>query len=348
MSYLSLVPLRQNMQRVLIGILVILILIVLISGFNISGVFFQPLKTLRAIQRKKIHPVVSNNDLCYTEGVNHPIINWRIIRPNVNLMISVTGGFGNTIMAMALAFDACREHGIRSPTLIFERGGDFDFHEIVKPSFSTDGDDFPKSLCELFPWMNYSIVKSIGAPLVSLADSKIWTCRKSETFPVSLNVLQLTNYSKEMIPITDEGYSMVKQMVNPHIINYIKKNYQLEPGTMAVHLRLGQPTDDFIPLSPSAKNIIDFYNECKPTRILVFTDNKAMGEERMKSTGLEYTLVRDVNYVEYFLMSMCEHAMISDSTFSVSACRMGQMKNVQITTKNQVLKQNESWKVITP
>ena len=335
------------MKNILLVVILVILLLVILSGVNISGILFQPLKALRQFQRKKVYPALADESLEYTsEGVKPPTFDWEVRRPNVNLTVSITGGFGNTVMAMALAFDACRKYGLKPPTLMFEYGGDFDFHKIDEPTFESEVS--PKTIGEFFPWVNCNIVKSIGAPIVSLANSKIWTCKKSEEFPIHLNVLQLTTYSKEMIPITDEGYSMVKQMVNPHIINYIKKNYQLEPGTMAVHLRLGQPTDDFIPLSPSAKNIIDFYNECKPTRLLVFADNKALGEERMKSTGLEYTLVRDVNYVEYFLMSMCEHAIISDSTFSVSACRMGQMKNVQITTTNQVLKQDEAWKVITP
>lgn len=156
------------------------------------------------------------------------------------------------------------------------------------------------------------------------------------------NVIQIVDYSKVM-KISARAFDMVRRSINPKIFDYIRQNYQIAPRTMGVHLRLGQPTDDFVPTSPNWEQIVQFHKEYSPSQVILFTDNPGAADGIMRQTGLTYRCVNDTNYIECMLLSMCEYAIISESTFAVSACRLGNLKNVRLPNLNSGFKQDDSW-----
>lgn len=104
---------------------------------------------------------------------------------------------------------------------------------------------------------------------------------------------------------------------------------------MAIHLRLGQPTDSHIPASPDIEDINEHYLQYNPENVYLFTDNVPKATEVMGRAKFSYKLVRDINYIDLLLISMCDSAIISESTFSISACRLGNMSNVTVAVNNR-------------
>lgn len=323
-------------ERVVIGILAISILIVLIG----YGVVVQPLKAARYLYRNKMYPVEANPEKYYEDGVSQDSSPLSIKYPNVNLIVISYGGFGNSLMSLACAFEACIKYGLRPPIISYEKGGDFDFHKLGKPN--KEFLNAPESLNEFYPFIGSVITNSFMGSYLMTNSPTIWRATSLDNFPLKQTVVQITDF-RYTIKISDEAFNMVMRNINPKIFDYIRENYQIDEGTMAVHLRLGQPTDDFVPPSPKPKNIIEFYKEICPTKVLVFTDNKEKAMEVMKQTELEYNMVNDVNYIECLLMSMCSSAIISESTFSASACRMGNIKKVRLPHTAIGVKQDEEW-----
>ena len=325
-------------ERVAIGVLAATLLIVLIA----FGVIVQPLKAARYLYRKQVHVVDGIDDKFYTHGLTQIALPWEIRYPNVNLTVISYGGFGNSLMSLACAFEACLYYGLRPPMFSYEKGGDFDFHKLGKPSQPFD--DAPMSLNEFYPYLNSVITNSfMGSYLISNSPA-IWRARELKEFPLKQSVIQITDF-RYALKISDQAFNMVSRSINPKIFDYIRRNYNIGSDTMAVHLRLGQPTDDFVPPSPSPGDIVKFHQEMLPRKVLVFTDNKEKALTVMQQTSLEYDMVNDVNYIECLLMSMCSSAIISESTFSASACRMGNIKKVRLPHTAIGVKQDEEWTV---
>jgi hypothetical protein len=320
-------------------LLVVLVISVLLL-LTFAGVVAHPLKMMRKITRKVIYPTSVQPDLRYDVAIPPVGPDWEIKHPNVTLISVTMGGFGNTLITLASAYEACINLGLKPPILSIENGGDFDFHKIGSPRF--DFPDGPESLSEFFPWINIVVTDTfLGLRLVG-HQPKIWKARTMEDFPISRTVIQIVDYSSVM-RIGDHAFDLLRRNINPKIMEYIRRNYEIADGSMAVHLRLGQPTDDFIPTSPSAEQIVEYHNKWVPSKVFVFTDNKVKAKERMAETNLAFVVVEDVNYIECLLMSMCSSAIVSESTFAVGACRLGGMKKVAVPGKLESFRQDESW-----
>lgn len=323
-------------ERIAIGVLLVIIFIVLIT----FGVVIQPLKAARYLYRKKVYPVDGVDGKLYEQGIPQIALPWQIRHPNINLIVISYGGFGNSLMSLACAYEACLHYGLRPPVMSYEKGGDFDFHKLGNPSKPFH--DAPCSLNEFYPYLNSVITNSFMGSYLITNSPTIWRARELQDFPLKQTVIQITDF-RYALKISDQAFSMVMKTINPKIFDYIHENYQIGPETMAVHLRLGQPTDDFVPPSPTSGDIVKFYQETSPKKVLVFSDNKEKALAVMQQTSLEYVMVNDVNYIECLLMSMCSSAIISESTFSASACRMGNIKKVRLPHTAIGVKQDEEW-----
>jgi hypothetical protein len=287
-----------------------------------------------------MYAVEANPEKRYDKEITKDLAPWGVKHPNVNLIVISYGGFGNSLMSLGCAFEACLCYGLRHPILSFERGGDFDFHKLGKPN--KEFLDAPETLNEFYPFINSIVTNSFMGSYLITNSPTIWRATSLNDFPLKQTVIQITDF-RYTIKISDKAFDMVMKNINPKIFDYIKEHYQIGPETMAVHLRLGQPTDDFVPPSPKPNDIIIFHGEVLPSKVLVFTDNKDKAIDVMKETNIDYTMVNDVNYIECLLMSMCSSAIISESTFSASACRLGNIKKVRLPHTAIGLKQDEEW-----
>lgn len=327
----------MNKERWVIAILATVIL----SLLFFTGVVVHPLKAVRRLTRQTIHPCLVDAACHYEIPVEPPRWDWSVLRPNVSLYCMSMGGFGNSIVSLATAFEACLHYGLRPPVLSVEVGGDFDFHKLSSPHFNFPA--HPKSITEFYPWVHTTVSKTFLGIWAILNKPTMWKGDSLESFPAAGNVILSVDYGRVM-KLSTRAFEMVRNSINPNIYRYIRENYDIKPRTMAVHLRLGQPTDDFIPPSPSAQHIVDFQALHRPDRVLLFTDNPGEALKVMQDTGLEYATVSDVNYIECLLISMCEYAIISESTFAVSACRLGNVKKVSLpSSQNSGFKQDEEW-----
>lgn len=318
-------------NKYLIGVIAFLslaILLILIA----TGIIVSPLGTFRSVLRKKTYAVSADAMKSYVEPEPSMSFDWTVKYPNKNVYVLCYGGLGNTILALSLALDTCIKNGIKQPVLMYESGADFDFHRIDKPKYEFS--DYPTTLQEIFPWVNSVITRSVLNGWLSFSGVKTWKGTNDDVFPMdAVNVILLPTYSN-LSPISDEAFRMTKKLFSSSIINYINRNYKMDKA-MAIHLRLGQPTDEFIPASPSIEDIHEHYDTYKPENVYLFTDNITKATEVMKNAKFSYQLVRDINYVDLLLISMCETAVISESTFSISACRLGNMKKVSIAMNNK-------------
>lgn len=328
----------MNLTRLFIIIGIISVLLVLF----LSGMLVYPLNTIKRINRKKTYPAIVQESKVYeTEPLPQTIYDWKLSRPNITIYCLVAGGFGNSMIALASAFDACIHLGIRPPVLFFESGSDFDFHKLDAPRYEFP--DTPSGITEMFPSLNSIVAKSVFSIWGVLDNWKFWEAKSLESFPIGKNVVLLPHY-KQIYRLSDAAWAMARKSLNPKIIDYINRNYNIRPNTMAVHLRLGQPTDDFFPPHPSEQDVVNFHQSNQPGRVIVFTDNREKAVNFMSKTNLPYELISETNYIEFILLSMCEMAIISESTFSVCACRLGNIKNVSLPdTKRAGFTQDDAW-----
>jgi hypothetical protein len=99
--------------------------------------------------------------------------------------------------------------------------------------------------------------------------------------------------------------------------DYIKKrleNYNTE-DVCSIHIRRG----DFLTPNNTTEILeMDYYCEAllkvDARKFFIFSDDHAWCRERFK--GDRYTFIRDINYVELFLMSRCRENIIANSSFS--------------------------------
>jgi hypothetical protein len=307
------------------SLLLLVFLIVLWLSFQ--GVLFQPMKAYRFLTRKKIFPAVSNACVC-RQVDQSPSFQWGIRHPNVHIYVLITGGLGNTLMAFSCALEAARSLGIKPPVLLVEKGGDFDFHHIHPSKFT---DLSIRSIGELLPCTHVLTSTSFIQTLSGLSDRKEWLATTMSNFPLANSVIQITNYN-ECMGIHDDTFQVVRSCINKDIETYIEQHYgsrESFQGTLAIHIRMGQDTDDFIPPSPSREDIDKLIQETLPARIMVFTDN--IPKARAVIGDMDVQWVSDTSYVECLLMGMCGSAIISHSTFSIMGCRLYSSKDVTIT-----------------
>lgn len=305
----------------LIVIITIIFVFVLIEGYVVN-----PRSLLVKMTRKKAFP--SKADITkLIRPSKSPHVDWTVIRPNTTVNTLVLGGLGNTLMAYSVGCEASRRHGLRPPTLIIEPEGEFDFHRITEAKFGFK----PTSINEILPWANTCIMNSGFNVLTSMNNMAIWMGINHESFPVKRNVIQITHYETPA-EVSDETFDFVRRSINGEIYSYIETNYGDLSDCMAVHLRMGQPTDWFTPPSPSSEDIMNHYNKYKPSRVLIFTDNKPLAEKVLESCPLPNILwVGESGPIELFMVGMCSSAVISHSTFSVMGCRLFGRKQVSIS-----------------
>lgn len=330
------------MKTLLIVGITLLILSVLLTGVVIS-----PRYVWRYMTRKVVyHQVVEVGRNTPVSG-RAPEPDWELSRLNSNLLILVTGGIGNTLLTLAAGSDACRRWGMRPPCVVLETGSDFDYHKISPSKYPGMRVD---SISELLPWTPLVVSKSFYTPFLFFHDTKTWNSRSIEDFPVSTTVLQVTEF-RDMMGVSDEAFDYVRRSLNPNLFSYINSNYKFTPGCMALHLRMGQPTDDFMPPHPTRENIIDFISRNHPDKIMIFADSRESAEKHV--SGIQFPCmvewVGDTGIVECLMIGMCSCALISHSTFSVVGSRLGKLKNVEVCvgrkSSDYIKVMDEAWKI---
>lgn len=117
------------------------------------------------------------------------------------------------------------------------------------------------------------------------------------------------------------------------IIEYInsKYNHILQYKTLAIHVRVG---GDRVSLQHSHKNVsLDYYNkaialilEKDPTieKYIIFSDNIEYCKTQFGHSEDIIYIEKEPNYIDLFLMSMCSHNIIANSTFSWWASYLNQ------------------------
>jgi hypothetical protein len=308
-------------------VLLLTLVLVILLWLVFQGVLFQPMKAYRFLTRKKIFSANANPDECkQVEQISS--FQWGVRYPNVNIYVLVTGGLGNTLMALTCALEAAKTLGIKAPTLLVERGGDFDFHKISPTKF---GGLSIGSIGEMFPCTNVLTSESFVQTISGMGGRKEWFATSMDNFPLANSVIQITKYN-DCMAIQDDTFQVVRSSINKEIETYIEKHYGSRESlktTLAIHLRMGQDTDDFIPPSPSKEDIQNMIDQTSPETIMVFTDNHPRAREVIGDLDVQW--VSDTSYVECLLMGMCGKAIVSHSTFSIMGCRLYQSKNVTIT-----------------
>jgi hypothetical protein len=330
------------MKSLLLVGVTLFILAILLTGYVVS-----PRYVWRYMTRKRVYHQVA--ELSRASAVPGPAPEpfWELSRLNSSLVILVTGGIGNTLLTLAAGTDACIRYGMRPPGLVLERGSDFDYHKI--PATKYPGVSV-ETLSEIVPWCPVIVSKSFYTPFLFFHDTKIWNTKSLEDFPLASTVLQITEF-KDMMEVSDQAFGYVRGLINPNLVSYIDRNYVFTPRCMALHLRMGQPTDDFMPPHPSRENILDFIRDHSPDKIMVFADSRNAAEDHIREIQFpcELEWVGDTGIVECLMIGMCASALISHSTFSVVGCRMGGRKDVTICVgKNScdyVRVMDPSWKI---
>lgn len=307
---------------IILGVSLVVIFIVL------TGYIVSPRYIWRYMTRKKVYRQVAEITREVSVPGPSPQPSWELSRLNSSILILVTGGIGNTLLTLAAGTDACIRYGMRPPCLVLETGSDFDYHRIPQTKFPGVS---VETISEIVPWCPVIVSKSFYTPFLFFHDTKIWNTKSLDDFPSSSTVLQVTEF-KDMMCVSDKAFEYVRSTINPNIISYIDQNYTFTPRCMALHLRMGQLTDDFMPPHPTKENIMNFVKSHIPDKIMVFADSRKSAEEHI--SGMEFPCeiewIGDTGIVECLMIGMCSSALISHSTFSVVGCRMGGLKDVTI------------------
>jgi hypothetical protein len=331
-----------NYSRIALVILVVvLVLFVLAEGYLVN-----PRSLAVKLSRKKVYPSKADVGKMITPN-QAPTIDWELKLPNVTLNTMIFGGLGNTLMAYVVGCEASRRFGLRPPTLVIEPEGEFDFHRIgaAKHGFQ------PTSVNEILPWASTSIMNSGLNVVTTLNNKSLWMGIDYENIKLNRNIIQVTNYEL-VAKVSDESFDFVRRSVNREIYDYIQLHYGDLSECMAVHLRMGQPTDWFAPPHPDPEDILDHYKKYPSKRVLIFTDNKPLAEELVSKCNLpNIQWVGESGPIELFMIGACGSAVISHSTFSVMGCRLFNRKNVSISIcssevhfKNML---DDSWNIIS-
>jgi hypothetical protein len=307
-------------------IILIFLLVFIVTYVIAEGYIFSPRTFFMRMTRKKIYQSRAQVEKQIAPN-RAPEIDWEITSPNMTMHTMILGGLGNTLMAYSVGVEACRRLGMRPPNLVAESEGEFDFHNITPSKFGF----LPTSINEILPWASTLIINSGFNLATMLKDKSLWMANDYNKISKKRNIVQITNY--EIIEkVSDETCDFVRRSINKEIYDYIEKHYGDLSNSMAVHLRMGQPTDYFAPPHPEAEDILQHYNMYKPERVLIFTDNRSLAEEIIEKCNIPNVLwVGESGPIELFMVGMCGSAVISHSTFSVMGCRLFKRKNVSIS-----------------
>lgn len=322
------IPLTKKMNRVLVlSIVLILVIYVLYQGWVISPRLF-----IRYIKGKKTY-VTTPLPTKQITGTPLPATHWSVTLPNVTLYVIVNGGIGNTLLSYAAAVEACREKGLRLPILITESAGQFDYHRVPVSQYGLE----IGSISEILPSANLISMHSQFSCFTTFEDKTVWKADSLETLELHQSVVQLTQF-KGMLAVSPESFDFVRRSINNEIAAYIKTHYGLDEddtSTMGIHLRMGQPTDEYAPPRPDVDDITAHYQKYTPSRVMIFTDNRSRAETFM--TGCEIPNVEWVGEtapVEFVMMGMCSTAVISHSTLSCVASRVFNRKDITMAVSN--------------
>lgn len=141
-------------------------------------------------------------------------------------------------MALTCALEAAKTLGIKAPTLLVERGGDFDFHKISPTKF---GGLSIGSIGEMFPCTNVLISESFVQTISGMRGRKEWFATSMDNFPLANSVIQITKYN-DCMAIQDDTFQVVRSSINKEIETYIENHYGSRESlktTLAIHLRMG-------------------------------------------------------------------------------------------------------------
>tara|TARA_R110000744_G_scaffold380370_1_gene500962 strand:- start:825 stop:1574 length:750 start_codon:yes stop_codon:yes gene_type:complete len=139
-----------------------------------------------------------------------------------------------------------------------------------------------------------------------------------------------SDFSYREIPYTKnlmlEGYfQSAKYLDREHILElykidddtqeYIDARYSFRlKNSISIHIRRG----DYIGRSNHPVQGMEYYNEAikhfSNANFIVFSDDIEWCKENFK--GDEFTFIEEDDYIELYLMSMCQHNIIANSTFS--------------------------------
>jgi hypothetical protein len=315
------------MSKVIVSLAILLVLgFVLYQGWIISPRFL-----VAYLKRKKVYPLDPLGAKSI-EGAGFPSADWKVKYPNATLYVIVNGGIGNVLLSYALAIEACRVKGLRLPVLLGESWGQFDYHRIPSAKYGLE----IGSVTELMPTANFVTMHSQYSCFTTLEDKTLWKADSIDNLHLRKSMIQTTVF-RDIMPVSDEAYDFVRRSINPEIVEYVKRHYNMESSSvMGIHLRMGQPTDDFIPPCPSYQDIINHFQAHPSTnRIMVFTDNQELAKEVLEKCnlpGVEW--VGESAPVEFIMLGMCSSAIISHSTFSYVACRLFNLKSVSMAVSS--------------
>tara|TARA_R110000782_G_scaffold168374_1_gene260445 strand:+ start:2607 stop:3362 length:756 start_codon:yes stop_codon:yes gene_type:complete len=142
-------------------------------------------------------------------------------------------------------------------------------------------------------------------------------------------------YAKNLVL---EGYfQSAKYLDREHILElykidddtneYIKSGYDLHSlkNSISIHVRRG----DYIGRPRHPVQTMEYYNEAikhfSNANFIVFSDDIEWCKENFK--GDEFTFIHEDDYIELYLMSMCKHNIIANSSFSWWGSYLNQNKD---------------------
>jgi hypothetical protein len=311
----------MNYTRTIFFVLIALVIIFVIA----EGYVINPRTLLVKLSRKKTYPSRAVVDKTIPP-LSPPHCNWSLSLPNVHIYTMVFGGLGNTLMAYAVGCEAARRLGTRPPTLVIEPEGEFDFHRMPASKHGFQ----PTSVSEILPWANVMVLNSAVNVATTLSNKCLWMGSNYD-IPLRRSIIQVTNY-EIVATVSGETFEFVRNSITREIYDYVITHYGNPQNCMAVHLRMGQPTDWFAPPHPDHEDILAHYNKYKPERVLIFTDNRPRAEEIISLCDFpDIQWVGESGPIELMMIGMCSSAVISHSTFSVMGCRLFDRKSVSIS-----------------
>ena len=138
------------------------------------------------------------------------------------------------------------------------------------------------------------------------------------------NPLKLTGYFQNELYFKDFE-SQIKQLfsIEDSCIHYINNKYGdiLGKGSMSIHIRRG----DYLMLPEHPVCNLDYYSEAmgvvqkqdRISNILIFSDDIEWCKANITDFQDKITYVEDEeDYIELWMMSLCNHNIIANSTFS--------------------------------
>lgn len=140
-----------------------------------------------------------------------------------------------------------------------------------------------------------------------------------------------------------EGWQFVKNLLEPadHVKDRLD-NYQdiFNVTTCSIHVRRGNYLS--LPEHHTVQTM-EYYNEAMgrigADRYLVFSDDIEWCKQNF--IGEEYIFIKDTDYIEMFLMSMCDHNIIGNSSFSWLGAYLGNPDHRLVVAPNKWFPNND-------